>query len=457
MIREIQRDECEAKRASVLHAVAHDRVRMTGCSPSRGRRRRVSPEPKGELMRNRSFRVPARTTSVWLRSAAALTSLIAIGGCSAPPGTGADDDDGSGVPEFRGTVPGMSPAPAPAGPGAGAATSGSMSSTGSTSASGTSSGSTPSSGEQNSASGAPLAPSSSNSGSSGGMNQGAGGASMVPPSNGNSDNSGAGGASMDGADPGTPPAEPPPSNQNPPPVQPPPSQPPPAQPPPQQPPPPVTPPAAGPDIPCPADATFCSGFESDVLPDGAIYQGNPGLEFDTTVSRSGDRSVVFDAVDGFNIREVVTEIPGQAFWVRLFIQTSTTFGDNDHDSLFVASTANFQEDNNAEHGPEFSEQGNQILINADDQLFSAAGPGFPSNNQGPQLTPNVWHCVEAFFDGGSGDVQFFANGQQLIDAPGFARLTYASFRFGYLQFPGHVPHVVRYDDVVVAANRVGCN
>jgi hypothetical protein len=26
-----------------------------------------------------------------------------------------------------------------------------------------------------------------------------------------------------------------------------------------------------------------------------------------------------------------------------------------------------------------------------------------------------------------------------------------------LQFPGHTPHVVWYDDVVVAASRVGCN
>lgn len=406
-------------------------------------------------MRNRSFRVSARSTYAWLPGAL-LTSLIALG-CSAPPGAVPGDDDSDEVPEFMGSLPGMSATPATP-PGSGAPSPGSGSSNASPSPTGSSntSGTTPpAGGEQNSANGAPLTPSpppANGTGSNGAMNQGAAGSSMVPPPSGNQ---GAGGASM-GGDPGTPPAEPP--NQNPAPVTPPPGQPPPPQ---QPPPPPVVPPPppppSGPDIACPADATFCSGFESDGLADGAIYQGNPGLEFDATVSRSGDRSLVFDAVDGFNIREVVTEIPGQAFWVRLFIQTSTTFGDNDHDSLFVASTANFQQDNNAEHGPEFSEQGNQILINADDQLFSAAGPGFPSSNQGPRLTPNVWHCVEAFYDGGSGNVQFFANGQMLINAPGFSRLTYASFRFGYLQFPGHVPHVVWYDDVVVAANRVGCN
>jgi hypothetical protein len=390
-------------------------------------------------MRNRCSRVSTRRVPVWPFTAISVLGLVALG-CSAPPGTGLDDDE---VPEYRGTIPAMSAAQTPAQTGAGAMPSGaaaSTSATGSSSATGTTPAPAPANGaEQNAASSAPIAPSAGNSDGSSGANagtpnDGAGGASMVPPMTGN--DPGAGGASMGETDPTTPPpVTPPPATQ-----------------------PPVTPPPpSGPDIACPANATFCSGFESDTLPNGSIYQGNPGLEFDDSVSRSGDRSAVFDAVDGFNIREVVAPIPGQTFWARLFIQTSTTFGDNDHDSLFVASTATLQQDNNAEHGPEFSEQGNQILINADDQLFNAAGPGFPSGNQGPTLSPNVWHCVEAFYDGGSGDVQFFADGQLLIDAPGFSRLSYQTFRFGYLQFPGHTPHVVWYDDVVVAASRVGCN
>jgi hypothetical protein len=408
----------------------------------------------------RNSAVSARTYA-WLHGVVALTSFIALGGCSAPPGAVPVDDDDSDVPEYGGPASNGSGTPLPAQPGAptGAAGSASTSGTGSTTPppAPASNGS-----EQNGANGAPLTPSQPNTGNTGnssGMNQGAAGSSMVPPVSGNQ---GAGGSSMGGneddgddgddgnTDPGTPPVTPPPVT--PPPVTPPPVTPPPVTPPP------VTPPPSAPDIACPAGATFCAGFENDALPNGAIYQGNPGLEFDDTVSHSGERSAVFEPVDGFNIRAVVTPIPGQAFWVRLFIQTSTTFGDNDHDSLFVASTANFQQDNNAENGPEFSEQGNQILINANDQLFNAAGAGFPSNGQGgPQLTPNVWHCVEAFYDGGSGNVQFFNDGQQIISAPGFSRLTYASFRFGYLQFPGHAPRVVWYDDVVVAANRVGCN
>lgn len=397
---------------------------------------------------NRSSRVSLRRTSVWLHGAVALSSCLAIAGCSAPPGAVPIDDDDSDIPEYSGPTSNGTGTPQQAQPGTGATTPPGTNANGSTGTNGSAPPPAGNGSEQNGANGAPLTPGSNtgNTGNSSGMNQGAAGSSMVPPASGNtgaagssmvppaSGNQGAGGASMGGNDDGeddtsTPPVTPPP----------------------------VTPPA-GPDIACPAGATFCAGFENDALPNGAIYQGNPALEFDDTVSHSGDRSAVFDAVDGFNIREIVTPIPGQAFWARLFIQTSTTYGDNDHDSLFVASTATLQQDNNAEHGPEFSEQGNQILINADDQLFNAAGAGFPSNGQGgPQLTPNVWHCVEAFYDGGSGNVQFFNDGQQIISAPGFARLTYSTFRFGYLQFPGHTPHVVWYDDVVVSANRVGCN
>jgi hypothetical protein len=232
--------------------------------------------------------------------------------------------------------------------------------------------------------------------------------------------------------------------------------PPPNTPPPATPPPPAVPtPPAAPDIACPAGATFCSGFESDVLPTGASYQSQPAvpLAFDTTVKHSGTRSLKVVSAGGFNIREVVAPIPGQSFWVRLFVQTSTVFGDNNHDSLFVASTATPAQDNNAEDGPEFSEQGNQIILNASDNLFSAAGPGFPQG-VGPQLTANTFHCEEAFYDGGTGDVTLFSDGQQILDAPGFKPLSYKTFRFGYIGF--NTVRTVWYDDVVVAPNRVGC-
>jgi hypothetical protein len=212
-----------------------------------------------------------------------------------------------------------------------------------------------------------------------------------------------------------------------------------------------------PDIACPNGATFCSGFESTTLPSTAISQSNPVTQFafDTTVKHSGTQSLkITSAKGGFNIQEVVVPIPGNAFWARLFIQTSTDFGDNDHDSLFVGSTADMSLDNNNEDGPEFSEQGNQIIINQNDGYYNMAGPGFPQSSTGPQLKANTWYCIEAHYDGGSGDVQFFSNGTQLIDAAGFTKLTYQTFRFGYIEF--NTPRTIWFDDVIVAPDRVGC-
>jgi hypothetical protein len=219
----------------------------------------------------------------------------------------------------------------------------------------------------------------------------------------------------------------------------------------QNPPPPTTP-----DITCPSGASFCSGFESAALPSGTVFQPTGTQpQFDTAVKHSGNQSIVFPAGSGgFSVKEVVAPIPGQTFWARLFVQVSSTFGDNDHDSLFVASTATTTEDNNAEHGPELSEQGNQILLNADDALFNAAGPGFPSASTGPTISANTWHCIEAFYDGGTGDVQIFGDSQMLINAPAYKKLTYSTFRFGYIQF--NTARTIHFDDVVVAPDRVGC-
>jgi hypothetical protein len=226
-------------------------------------------------------------------------------------------------------------------------------------------------------------------------------------------------------------------------------------PPPVTPPPVTNPPSTTPDITCPTGATFCSGFESAALPSGSILQPTAQPSFDTTVKHSGKQSIVFaPAPQGFNVREVVVPVPGQAFWARLFVQTSITFGDNNHDSLFVGSTANMSEDNNAEHGPELSEQGNQLVLNADDVLYNANGPGFPSASSGPTLSANTWHCIEAFYNGGTGDVQIFGDGNMLINAPAYKKVTYSTFRFGYIQF--NTPRTIWFDDVVVAPNRVGC-
>jgi len=146
--------------------------------------------------------VSARRTSTWLRGAVALGSVIAVGGCSAPPGAIPADDDGASIPEFSGTAPNGA-APQPGQPGASAAPPGSNGATGSTSTNVPPAAPVGNGGEQNGASGAPLNPAQpgDGTGNSGAMNQGAAGSSMVPPPSGNQ---GAGGSSMGGTDNGNP-------------------------------------------------------------------------------------------------------------------------------------------------------------------------------------------------------------------------------------------------------------
>lgn len=411
-----------------------------------------------------------------------LATLLAgyAAGCSAPPEPIPVDDDDSSVPAFTG----MLPAPAPAAPGVPAPVT-----TPSASAAPEGAGVAPSSPpEQNPASGAPVDGANGNSSDNGG-NDGAGGAEMAAGSNsdtgvGGSSMASGGSAGMESAapqDPGLPqqpPADPVPVDQAPvepvtPPDQAPVDQAPVDTAPPDQAPvdpappdpapidpvpaPPSQPPAA-PDIPCPADATFCSGFEGAGLPDGSTFviggDSSFGDQFaiDTTVSRSGQQSFSIPGPSpGFSYRALTVPAPGQDFWARLYVQVGTEFGDDNHDALFGASNGDQQSDHNNETLIELSEQFGYMLLNTDDCALECNTP-----SPQLQLAPGVWHCLEAHYDAANQHVEVFLEGERFIDSvrPEYA-FTYQTFRLGYMRF--NTERAVHYDDVVVARSQVGCD
>jgi hypothetical protein len=213
------------------------------------------------------------------------------------------------------------------------------------------------------------------------------------------------------------------------------------------------PPPTGPDIDCPAGASFCSGFEGTQFPAGTQFHsvgpGTPGpFAFDSTEVFAGQQALVIPATNsgGFFYRALAVPVPGQDFWVRLYMHLSTALGDNSHDSVFGASSGGIQADVNGEALVELSEQFDRILLNTDDALFNPM--------VGSTLAANTWHCMEAHYNGATGDVQIFADGVQLINATGYRPLTYQSFRIGYMRYNND--RTVRYDDVIVAPNRVNC-
>lgn len=216
----------------------------------------------------------------------------------------------------------------------------------------------------------------------------------------------------------------------------------------------VPPPPTGPDIDCPAGASFCSGFEGTQLPAGTQFHsvgpGTPNpFTFDSTEVFAGQQALVIPATNsgGFFYRALAVPIPGQDFWVRLYMHLSTELGDNSHDSAFGASSGGIQADVNGESLVELSEQFGRILLNTDDALFNPM--------VGRTLAANTWHCMEAHYNGATGDVQIFADNELLIDATAYRPLTYQSFRIGYMRY--NDDRTIRYDDVIVAPNRVNCD
>lgn len=245
----------------------------------------------------------------------------------------------------------------------------------------------------------------------------------------------------------------------------------PVEPPPAGQPPPVEIPAVdpaaptGPDIPCPADATFCSGFEGAGFPAGSVFQptylANEALggqvELDTAVVHSGTQSLHMPVGANY-YRMLAVPVPGNSFWVRLYTRSDVGFGaeGSTHAALFMASTLAVDGDYNGDTAVEIAEQFGQVLLNVKDSLFGTSGTN-PNGQPGTRLADDTWTCMEAQFDGATGDVRVFVEGAQIIDATGWQPPSnFSSFRFGYLRFSSP-DRDVWMDDVIVAASRIGCD
>jgi hypothetical protein len=212
---------------------------------------------------------------------------------------------------------------------------------------------------------------------------------------------------------------------------------------------------------CPADATFCTGFEeASGPPSGATALAyNPNLTFadflmlDPNFKNSGGQSLQVPpgagAVGAYKMLAV--PVPGPTFWVRLYFRSDMTFGGTEHNTIMQAMNVT-----GAAKGVEVAEQFCQVLLNDNDSAIYPPGLSGCSTT-GPVLSANQWHCVEAFYDGVNGNVQIYADNNKIIDAEGWtpSKATFTNFQFGFIEYHGP-DRTIWYDDVVVAASRVGC-
>ncbi len=219
-------------------------------------------------------------------------------------------------------------------------------------------------------------------------------------------------------------------------------------------------------VPCPADKTFCSGFEETTLPAGAVYEADaaPGewtrdFEVDSTVFRSGKSSLKVKvgmpgATNAYQMLAVPT--PGNKFWARFYVrQAGMDLGAVEHTALAGAADSS---KTSSEVMIEFAEDVG-LSFNSKDDVRWPMGFGRINGTPTPfTLAKDTWHCIELSFDGAARVQQVYIEGELKIDATNFPATVakpLAFFKFGFNKIHGPARELW-YDDVAVGPTRPGC-
>lgn len=215
---------------------------------------------------------------------------------------------------------------------------------------------------------------------------------------------------------------------------------------------------------CPSDASFCSGFESPDLPEGAVFKvnGDPAtpwtanFEVDSTQKHSGNSSLrVKTASEGVGSYKMLA-VPsgGTAFWARFYLRSDQPIGVNQHNAIALASVGDGPNDASVEFAEDVG-----ISFNTQDDVRWPEGYGrLQAGGENPYSLPaNEWHCIELSFDGTGRVQKLYIGGQELINATAYpnSAMNFTTFKFGYNALHG-TARSLWYDDVVVAASRVSC-
>lgn len=216
---------------------------------------------------------------------------------------------------------------------------------------------------------------------------------------------------------------------------------------------------------CPDTATFCSGFESSELPDGAVYNRNGApsewtadFEVDATVKYAGNSSLRVRSESentGSAYKMLAVPAPGAAFWVRFYLRSDIEIGSEKHNVFAEAADGT---GTNASDYVEFAEDVG-VAFNSNDSVRWPDGFGrlMTGAIMPYTLAENEWHCIELSFDGQNRTQVLYVNETELINAVEFPAATkaFTTFKFGYNALNGGVRNTW-YDEVVVAPDRIGC-
>jgi hypothetical protein len=217
---------------------------------------------------------------------------------------------------------------------------------------------------------------------------------------------------------------------------------------------------------CPAGTTFCTGFEySGALPGGTTYIPQEQaaawemyMFVDLGLKRAGAHSLLVRAATSTPnpnpVRLLAVGVPGPTFWARLHVGSTLETGQAAHNIFLQAMTGI---DYAGSQSVRVAERDCQLVLEQGDEVvYSHSGSAAScTDRSGLRLDENVWHCVEAFFDGPNGEVEVFADGVSLARKTGWPALSFDRFAFGFVEEGGPARNTW-YDDVAVSARRLGC-
>lgn len=216
---------------------------------------------------------------------------------------------------------------------------------------------------------------------------------------------------------------------------------------------------------CPADKTFCSGFEDAALPAGATYLHNssPGewtrdFEIDTTIFRHGKSALKVKGTGGTGALEMLA-VPAPTsgpFWVRFYLrQEDADIGSIKHNIFGGASDS---ATNNSTVMVEVAEDVG-LAFNSHDKVAWPKDYGRILGSEKPYtLAKGMWHCIEVQYDGQARTQKMYVGGVELINATEFppdGAVSFTHFKFGMNAVNGPL-RSVWYDDVAVGPTRPGC-
>jgi hypothetical protein len=219
---------------------------------------------------------------------------------------------------------------------------------------------------------------------------------------------------------------------------------------------------------CPADATFCSGFEDATLPTGAVYKFNaaPGewtrdFEVDSTLFRGGKSSLRVKAGSADTgasgaYQMLAVPAPTGTFWARVYIQqTELDIGESDHNVFGGAAST---DEPNSPGMIEFAEDVG-VAFNTSDAVRWPMGYGRINGTPMPYKLPKgMWHCIEINFNSETRVQKLYVNGTLQIDAADYPATVAAPikiFKFGFNKLHGPA-RKIWFDDVAVGPTRAGC-